>query len=129
MNSTNVEWVPVEVFTWPTTYEYAMSELLITYGAAFICAFVCSAIGLFAFFFSNGSSYQNLFSTYFRATNDLNLRSQIESVDHGSDPLPEAFAKARVALGEHVDDTGLDSERADLQLLEIARTGIFPRLN
>lgn len=38
-------------------------------------------------------------------------------------------AKARVALGEHVDDTALDSERADLQLLEIARTGIFPRLN
>jgi len=28
MNSTNAKWVPVEVFTWPNTYEYTMSDLL-----------------------------------------------------------------------------------------------------
>ena len=112
MNSTNAKWVPVEVFTWPNTYEYAMSDPLFPYGAAFICAFICSAVGLYAFFV-NGASYQNLFSTYFRATKDMNLRSQLVTGDKGADPLPKAFAESRVVLGGYVDDSELAPERTD----------------
>jgi hypothetical protein len=112
MNSTNAKWVPVDVFTWPNTYEYAMSDLLFPYGVAFICAFICSAVGLYAFFV-NGASYQNLFSTYFRATKDLDLRSQLVTGDKGADPLPKALAESRIVLRGCVGDSELALERMD----------------
>jgi hypothetical protein len=88
-----------------------MLDLLLTYGIAFICAFICSAIGLHAFFV-NGSSYQNLFSTYFRATKDLNLRSQLVAGDKGADPLSKVLAQSLVAIGEHVDKSRQDPEQS-----------------
>lgn len=103
-NSSSTETVKVAVTTWPVTYVYSMSDLLITYGVAFLCALVCSAIGLHAFY-ANGGSYQNVFSTYFRATNDADLHSQVEVGDMGADPLPRLLAQTRVTiLG--IDDFG-----------------------
>lgn len=89
--------VTVEVHTWPITYVYSMSDLLITYGVAFLCALTSTIAGLFAFF-SNGSSYQNLFSTYFRATCNLNIHSYVEPGDDGADPLPHGLARSRIPI-------------------------------
>jgi hypothetical protein len=85
------------VNTWPVTYVYAALDLLLAYGVAFLCALSCSAVGLYALYVNN-ASYQNLFSTYIRATNDLGIRSQTEVGDDGADPLPKAFARSHVAL-------------------------------
>ena len=63
-------------------------------------------MGFYAFF-ANDASYQNLFSTYLRATNDLDIRSHITPGDAGCDPLPEALAKTAVTLsGRGVGDGG-----------------------
>lgn len=62
-----------------------MSDLLITYGVAFLCGLGCSAVGLYAFFV-NDESYQNLFSTYVRATNASDLRLHADGGDKGADP-------------------------------------------
>lgn len=100
---------------------YAPRELLLAYGISFLCALACSCVGLHAFFI-NDASYQNVFSTFLRATNDLEVRSQISENDKGSDPLPNALAKATVTLnGSHElpkpNSTGADRSDIELQLL------------
>ena len=79
------------------TYVYAKSDLLLAYGISIFCTLVCAAVGFYAFF-ANDASYQNMFSTYLRATNDLDIRSHISPGDTGCDPLPEALAKTAVTL-------------------------------
>jgi len=83
------------VETWPVTYFYARSDLLIPYGVSLLCTLVCAIIGLHAFF-ANHASYQNIFSTFLRATNDLDIRSRIRSGDTGCDPLPEDLKQSEV---------------------------------
>lgn len=91
------ETVPVAVTTWPVTYIYSMSGLLIPYGVALLCALSSSLIGLYAFM-QNSGSYQNLFSTYLRATDGFFIQSQIDKTDTGIDPLPKALAQYKLAL-------------------------------
>jgi hypothetical protein len=62
-----------------------------------MCTIICAMVGFYAFFI-NDASYQNLFSTFLRATNDLEIRSNISSGDTGSDPLPKDLAKTAVTL-------------------------------
>lgn len=132
-NGTLADFVPVVVNTWPVTYIYAASDLLLAYGVAFLCALSCSAIGLYAFYVNN-ASYQNLFSTYVRATNDSDIRSQTEAGDDGADPLPKAFAISRVALGglqESHDTDVLDTTRNkddDVELQRLSLTETDPSL-
>lgn len=109
--------------TWPTTYVYTASELLLAYGVAFLCALSCSVVGLYAFYMNN-ASYQNLFSTYIRATNNLDIRSQTELGDDGADPLPKAFAKSHVALGGRQELSDADAERGEIEEVELQRLSL-----
>ena len=80
--------------TWPITYVYTRSDLFIAYGVSFLAALLCTMVGIRAYFV-NDASYQNMFSTYIRATTGAGLGSYIEHTDAGHDPLPKALAKAR----------------------------------
>jgi hypothetical protein len=64
-----------------------------------LCTLVCAIIGLHAFF-ANHASYQNIFSTFLRATNDLDIRSRIRPGDTGCDPLPEDLKQSEVSFSE-----------------------------
>ena len=83
--------------TWPVTYVYAKSDLLLAYGISILCTLICAGVGFYALF-ANDASYQNMFSTYLRATNDLDIRSHISPGDAGCDPLPKALAGTAVTL-------------------------------
>lgn len=83
--------------TWKVTYVYEDSGLLLAYGISFLCTLVCAVVGLYAFFI-NDASYQNIFSTFIRASNELEIRSRISPRDLGSDPLPKDLAKTAVTL-------------------------------
>lgn len=63
-----------------------------------LCILICSLIGLHAFFHNRGS-YRNVFSTFIRATNDSELRAQIQAGDKGSDPLQKALRRSVALLG------------------------------
>jgi hypothetical protein len=115
----------VEVTTFPVTYVYTRADLLLAYGIAFLCAFCCAIIGLRAFL-NNDASYQNLFSTYLRATNTVALRSRIDAEDTGSDPLPKALARTEIALGRQVDPDQADvaqTKENDVELHLLHREG------
>jgi hypothetical protein len=94
--------MPVNVTSWPNTYLYNKTDLFITYGLALFSALGCSIIGLYAFSANDSSSYQNIFSTFLRATNDLGLRGQIRSNDTGTDPLTKRLAKAEVEFHNRI---------------------------
>lgn len=96
-NATAADFVPVTVTTFPITYIYTKADLLLAYGIAFSCALCCVIMGLRAFL-TNNASYQNLFSTYLRATNSLSLRSRIDPGDTGSYPMPKILAHMGIAL-------------------------------
>lgn len=119
--------MPVTVNNWPVTYVYTASSLILAYGMAFLCALSCSAVGLHAFYVNN-ASYQNLFSTYIRATVDSAIRLQTQSGDDGADPLPKAFAKFYVAFGGHRDNGGEHDERNDHEDVELRRLNV-PEFN
>jgi hypothetical protein len=91
------EHVPVQVETWPITYVYSPLDLFIAYGASFIAAIICTAIGMRAFF-TNNASYQNMFSTYVRATNQAGLGLYVHGDDAGEDPLPKTLGEAEVEI-------------------------------
>lgn len=96
-NASVADSIPVLVNTWPVTYVYSKADLLLAYGTSIACAIVCCLVGLHAFAINN-ASYQNLFSTYLRATNDIDIRSHIRPQDVGADPLPKSLGKAVVTL-------------------------------
>jgi hypothetical protein len=89
--------VNITVNNWKVTYVYTKSDLLLAYGISILCTFICALVGFYAFFVNDGS-YQNIFSTFLRATNDIEIRSHIVSGDTGSDPLPNALASTAVML-------------------------------
>lgn len=90
------------VTSWPTTYVYHKSDLLITYGIALFSALSCSIIGLYAFSANRKSSYQNTFSTFLRATDKMDVRSKIRRGDVGADPLPKRLGKADVEFPQRL---------------------------
>lgn len=96
-NSTDAQFLPVTVTSYPTTYVYDAKSLLLAYGVSLLCSALCCAAGLYAFLVNHGS-YQNLFSTFVRVTNDTELRSLISSDDSGADPLPQVLGRARVGM-------------------------------
>lgn len=108
----------ITVNTWPVTYVYVKWELLLPYGISVLCALGCSCVGLQAFFV-NDASYQNLLSAFLRATNDLEVRSQISENGKGSDPLPKALAKATVTVNGSHQRAELNSKGADCSDLEL----------
>ena len=122
-NGTLAELVPVTVNTWPVTYVYTASGLILAYGVAFLCALGCSAVGLYAFYVNN-ASYQNLFSTYIRATVDSAIRLQIQSGDDGADPLPKTLAKFYVAFGGHRESSDEYNKRNDHEDVELRRLNV-----
>lgn len=85
------------VTTWPVTYIYSASGLLIPYLVALFCALCTSVVGLRAFV-KNGGSYQNLFSTYLRAADGSFDLSLVETDDVGLDPLPKTLARQKLTL-------------------------------
>lgn len=105
-NSSVAEPVQVSVYPWEVAYIYTGSGLLLAYGISMLCTLVCAIVGLYAFFI-NDASYQNVFSTFLRAINDLDTRSHISVGDKGSDPLPKDLAKTTVTLSGRnpADDT------------------------
>lgn len=114
------------VNTWPVTYIYLASDLLLAYGIAFLCALSCSAVGLYAFYI-NKASYQNLFSTYLRAANDSDIRSQMKEGDDGADPLPKDLARSQIALDDRrearkLEAQGTRSNGVELQRLRLVET-------
>ena len=96
-NASQADNLPVQVTSYPITYVYDAEALLLAYGIAFVCSVACCAVGLYAFFV-NHASYQNLFSTFVRATNDAELRSLISSNDDGADPLPKSLSRAEISM-------------------------------
>lgn len=111
--------------SFPVTYVYIRADLLLAYGIAFLCALCCAIIGLRAFL-DNEASYQNLFSTYLRATNTVALRSRMDAEDTGSDPLPKALARTEIALGPQADPKQEDvaqSKENDVELHLLHREG------
>jgi hypothetical protein len=121
------------VNTWPITYVYAVLDLRLACGVAFLCALSCSAVGLYAFYVNN-ANYQDLFSTYIRATNDVDIRSKTKAGDDGADPLPKAFARSHVALSgqrrphdKDVQDTKRDGND-DVELRRLSLTETNPSL-
>jgi hypothetical protein len=90
----------VAVTTWPVTYIYSASGLLIPYFVALFCALCTSVVGLRAFV-KNGGSYQNLFSTYLRAADGSFDLSLVETDDVGLDPLPKTLARQKLTLSGH----------------------------
>jgi hypothetical protein len=89
--------VNITVNNWKVAYVYTRSDLLLPYGISILCTIVCALVGFYAFSVNDGS-YQNIFSTFFRATNDIEIRSHIVSEDSGSDPLPKALESTAVML-------------------------------
>lgn len=96
-DSTQAEYIPVHVTTYPNTFVYEPRDLLIAYGLSLFCAIVCSLIGLHAFYVNN-ASYQNAFSTFVRVTGDQELHSLASHDDTGADPVPKRLAKARIIM-------------------------------
>ncbi|PVH94144.1 hypothetical protein DM02DRAFT_693815 [Periconia macrospinosa] len=94
-NASLADSVPVTVETWPVIYVYDRSDLFLAYGLSFLAVCICAVIGLHAFFVNHGS-YQNVFSTFLRTTNDAQMRNLIEQEDNGADPLPKYLAQATV---------------------------------
>lgn len=130
-NGTLAELVPVTVNTWPVTYVYTASGLILAYGVAFLCALSCSAVGLYAFYVNN-ASYQNIFSTYIRATVDSAIRSQTQSGDNGEDPLPKTLATFYVAFGRHreeIEEIDKRDEHEDVELRRLNVAQINPSLD
>lgn len=115
--------MPATVNTWPVTYVYTASGLILAYGVAFLCALSCSAVGLYAFYVNN-ASYQNLFSTYIRATVDSAIRLQTQSGDDGADPLPKSLASFYVAFGGHQEDSEKHDECNDHEDVELRRLNV-----
>ncbi|KAF2462933.1 uncharacterized protein BDR25DRAFT_320387 [Lindgomyces ingoldianus] len=96
-NSADAAFVPVTVETWPITYIYNRPDLLLPYGLAFLATTISAMVGLHAFFV-NKDSYQNIFSTFLRVTNDSYLRALIDPGDAGADPLPRHLAQVRIRM-------------------------------
>ena len=92
------ELVPVTVTTYPITYTYAEWQLLTAYGLAFLFALLCTVLGSYAFFI-NGASYQNVFSSFLRATSGHEIHAMVDSSGDGADPLPKSLAKAKIQMG------------------------------
>jgi hypothetical protein len=120
----------VTVENWKVTYVYTESGLLIAYGISLMCTIICAMIGFYAFFV-NDASYQNVFSTFLRATNDLEIRSNISSGDTGSDPLPKDLAKTAVTLSgrDATHDTSAcliegNGKNDDIELQPLRQDGI-----
>lgn len=99
-NSSTARDVAVTINTWPLTYVYARSDLFLAYGLSLFCALGCSVVGFYAFSM-NKASYQNIFSTFLRATNDLAIRSEVPRNDQGSDPLPKTFASTMISFNHN----------------------------
>lgn len=99
MNSTQAQFLPVNITNYVNTYIYNSEDLFLAYGIGFVCALACSLLGLHAFF-ANDASYQNMFSTFIRAANDPALHSLIREDDAGADPLPKHLANVRLVMGE-----------------------------
>lgn len=97
-NSSQASPVPVQISTWSNTFVYERSGLLISYGLGLVCALTCAAFGIYAFVIKQ-ASYQNIFSTFLRATQSTRLESLLEQDDIGADPLPERFANANIVIG------------------------------
>jgi hypothetical protein len=96
-NSTTADFIPVEAETWPITYVYDRKDVFLAYGVSLLATLACALVGLRAFGINNGS-YQNLFSTYLRATSEAGLASYIEEMDSGDDPLPKPLSEAKVRM-------------------------------
>jgi hypothetical protein len=99
-NSSLADLIPVEVTTYPIPYVYDDETLLIAYGVALVSNVLCCAVGLYAFFV-NHASYQNLFSTFLRATNNAAIRALIVSDDNGADPIPKDLGKVKISMLEN----------------------------
>jgi hypothetical protein len=93
----------VTVETWPVTYLYDRLDLLLAYGLSFLCTCICVVVGLYAFLV-NHNSYQNLFPTFLRVTNDPDLRALIDLSDAGADPLPKHLAQVQIRMMNGEED-------------------------
>lgn len=110
--------VPTQVTTYPVKYVYSKSELLIPYGVSLACALCCAIVGMYAFQI-NDASYQNIFSTFLRATNGAWARECISPDDEGADPLPKSLAKIRLGLHEQHRAEDVESVEDGGKLLKI----------
>lgn len=98
MSPADTDPIPITVTTYPITYTYAEYQLLTAYGLASIFAVLCAVIGLYAFY-ANSASYQNLFSSFIRATTGHQVHRVLDTDSSGADPLPKHQARARIAIG------------------------------
>lgn len=95
---TQASLVPVTTTTYPITYTYSPMDLLLPYGLALGAALLCAAIGSYAFFVNN-ASYQNIFSSFLRATSGHETHALLDPISDGSDPLPKHLGKLRITVG------------------------------
>lgn len=99
-STTGAQPVPVTAVTYPISYHYDPFDLPLPYGLSLLFTLICAGIGLRAFFLNDHASFQNLFSTYLRATSGLDIKGLVPVGDTGADPLSKSIAKARIVVGE-----------------------------
>ena len=110
------------VSTWgpQNIYEYSWRNLVLSYGIGILVAALSVVAGCFAVF-DNTASYRNRFSTFLRTVHWLEVKDVGAEYDYdGSDPLPKAIAKMRLAVGKSFAgaDGGSGSEEASSSLQE-----------
>lgn len=107
--SNNTSPTTVTVSEIVNAYNYRCRNLLISYIAAVIFAFVGTAIGLFSLVV-NGRSYStpNSFSAILCTTRNHDLDELVDAKSLGAQPLDKSLASTRLRFGK-VDGIGSDS--------------------
>ncbi|KAF7187316.1 hypothetical protein HII31_11404 [Pseudocercospora fuligena] len=96
--TTGAQPVAVTSSTHPISYVYNQQDLWLAYGLCLVSTLLCAGIGTRAFVANDHASFQNMFSTYLRATGDAELRAIVPIDDTGADPLAKNIAKARIMM-------------------------------
>jgi hypothetical protein len=90
--------VPVDVHTYVNIYSYDPHGLWLAYGIACGSALLSIILGMHGIWRNGGVGYQNIFSTFVRATRDQLLKGLIETNDRGTEPLPKKLAETSIRL-------------------------------
>lgn len=81
-----------------TIYSYNPKDLWLTYGISCAAALLSTILGIHSIWRNGGVGYQSTFSTYVRATRNLEIRDMIDPNDRGTEPLPKKLADASIII-------------------------------
>lgn len=90
--------VPVSILTSVNVYLYKPEDLWLAYGIACVAALLSTILGAYGGWRNGGFGYQNVFSTYVRATRNQELKDVIDPFDHAAEPLPKKLSETSIML-------------------------------